>query len=503
MMSTPSQSRRHAIIILQAPGTDETLDENLGNILNYTINFYIVSSSPSNFLIKLIGKMRVTRSMASGEAATSKDNSAKPSIKKKSAAKKQKNTANISNHRSTAASLKDAFAVSKAATSGSKRKAIHEVDINELPHNLGKPAVVTASIDALEKTKSEENQSKRIKLESPAEKNRDKVASAITKRKKSAAQYGLTPGLSPYPDFQHPTPAECEEVNRLLSTVHGEIKAPSSIPQPSLTVTGCGEVPSVLDALIRTILSGATTGANAAISFRGLVQRFGLLESGIGKGSVDWNAVREAPINDVFQAMKSGGLATTKSKYIKEILDMVYEENQQRKAAHIKSEESGEQSGPIGADHESKAQKDVEIALTDENVLSLDWIHSLDKEQAMLELIKYPGIGPKTAACVILFCLQRPCFAVDTHIFRICKWLGWLPRDGRRVTEVTAFSHLEVRIPDQLKYALHQLLIRHGKGCPRCRAITGEKSEGWETGCVIDHLVIRTGKRKGELFASN
>jgi DNA-(apurinic or apyrimidinic site) lyase len=421
--------------------------------------------------------MRVTRSMAS-KAAVNEDDNANPSIKK--------NTANISNHQS-----------------GSKRKAIHELDINELPHNLGKPAVVTASTDSLEKTKSEENRNKRIKLESPVETTRDNVASAITKSKKTAAQYGLTPGLTPYPDFQHPTPAECEEVNRLLSTVHGEIKAPSSIPQPSLTVTGCGEVPSVLDALIRTILSGATSGANAALSFQGLVQRFGILDSGIGKGSVDWNAVREAPVNDVFQAMKSGGLATTKSKYIKEILDMVYEENQQRKAAHLKSEESGEQSGPIGADHESKAQKDVEIALTDENVLSLDWIHALDKEQAMLELIKYPGIGPKTAACVVLFCLQRPCFAVDTHIFRICKWLGWLPRDGthgKRVTEVTAFSHLEVRIPDPLKYALHQLLIRHGKSCPRCRAITGEKSEGWEEGCVIDHLVIRTGKRKGEVI---
>ncbi|QKX57158.1 uncharacterized protein TRUGW13939_04266 [Talaromyces rugulosus] len=337
--------------------------------------------------------MRVTRSMAS-KAAANEDDNANPSIKK--------NTANISNHQS-----------------GSKRKAIHEIDINGLPHNLGKHAVVTASTDTLEKTRSEENQNKRIKLESPGETTRDNVASAITKSQKTAAQYGLTPGLTPYPDFQHPTPAECEEVNRLLSTVHGEIKAPSSIPQPSLTVTGCGEVPSVLDALIRTILSGATTGANAALSFQGLVQRFGILDSGIGKGSVDWNAVREAPVDDVFQAMKSGGLATTKSKYIKEILDMVYEENQQRKAAHLKSEESGEQSGPIGADHESKAQKDVEIALTDENVLSLDWIHALDKEQAMLELIKYPGIGPKTAACVVLFCLQRPCFAVDTHIFRI------------------------------------------------------------------------------------
>jgi hypothetical protein len=70
-----------------------------------------------------------------------------------------------------------------------------------------------------------------------------------------------------------------------------------------------------------------------------------------------------------------------------------------------------------------------------------------------------------------------------------------VPKD--KASEITAFSHLEVRIPDHLKYSLHQLFIRHGKSCPRCRAITGESSAGWEEGCVIDHLVTRTGKRKG------
>ena len=52
-------------------------------------------------------------------------------------------------------------------------------------------------------------------------------------------------------------------------------------------------------------------------------------------------------------------------------------------------------------------------------------------------------------------------------------------------------------MPDNLKYPLHQLLIKHGKTCPRCRAITGESSEGWEKGCPIDHLVQRSGARKG------
>lgn len=420
-------------------------------------------------------------------------------------AKLTKLTSKNKSQKSTSSTLKSAFPVSKPSNASNKRKksAIHEIDINALPHNLGKPTaqIVRDALDGPQDIKTETaspHPPKRIKIETARQEAETEDADVAKVAKKTAAKYGLTSGVSPFAEFPHPTAQECEAVNQLLSTVHGEVKAPTKVPQPSLTVTGCGEVPSVLDALIRTVLSGATTGANSARAFKGLVDRFGILESGIGKGSVDWNAVRVAPINDVFEAMKSGGLATTKSKYIKEILSMVYEENLARKAAHLKSEENPGASGPAGAEHESKAQKEVEIALTDENVLSLDWIHALEKEEAMLELIKYPGIGPKTAACVVLFCLQRPCFAVDTHIFRICKWLGWLPSsDTRRVTEIMAFSHLEVRIPDHLKYSLHQLLIRHGKSCPRCRAITGEKSEGWENGCVIDHLVKRTGKRKG------
>lgn len=381
-----------------------------------------------------------------------------------------------------------------------KRRAfasiIQEIDINELPHNLGKaPTAIKQELGPVVDQKSAKRQNGETQkpvLEANTEFN---VNGKKKKVKKDRYPYGLTPGVSPFPDFPRPTPEECEEVNRLLSTVHGDITAPATVPQPSLTVTGCGEVPSVLDALIRTLLSGATTSGNSAKAFQGLVQKFGILEEGIGKGSVNWDAVRRAPIDDVFQAMRSGGLAAMKSRYIKEILDMVYKENIHRRDALLKAEKDGAD-GPAGAENETEAAKQKEIDCANENVLSLDYIHALDKDQAMLELVKYPGIGPKTAACVILFCLQRPCFAVDTHIFRICKWLGWLPSE--RVNEVTAFSHLEVRIPDHLKYSLHQLFIRHGKTCPRCRAITGEGSEGWDEGCVIDHLVKRTGKRKGE-----
>lgn len=380
-------------------------------------------------------------------------------------------------------------------------------DINELPHNLGRasvpaandtPGPLSVTTDQVKETKPLVTKGKIKVIKDELQDTVDKATTILPKiqggRPKSNNPYGLTPGFSPFPDWLHPTRQECEEVNRLLSSVHGEVIAPATIPEPSLTITGCGEVPSVLDALIRTLLSGATTGNNSAMAFQGLVQKFGILQDGIGKGSVDWDAVRQAPVKDIFEAIKSGGLAEMKSKRIKEILNMVYEENMQRRDAFLKAKKEGT-AEPPGANNETELQKQIEIDRANEHVLSLNHIHSLSNDAAMLELVKYPGIGPKTAACVILFCLQRPCFAVDTHIFRITKWLGWIPSE--KVDEVKAFSHLEVRIPDHLKYSLHQLFIRHGKSCPRCRAITGENSEGWEEGCVIDHLVKRTGKRKG------
>ncbi|KAL4976453.1 hypothetical protein BDW66DRAFT_159643 [Aspergillus desertorum] len=391
------------------------------------------------------------------------------------------------------------------------KRVLMLTDSNELPHNLG----LLPTLSKLENTANGNRKTETTKEDVDALANElqatvDKAAEVLagfpsedsgkkTKKLKKANTYGLTPGVTPFPDWNRPTPEECEEVNRLLTSIHGEIVAPTNIPEPSLTVTGCGEVPSVLDALIRTLLSGATTGNNSAMAFNGLVRKFGILNDGIGKGSVNWDAVRRAPVKDVYEAIKSGGLADNKSKNIKAILDMVYKENQERRDILVKGEDAygdGDKTESVQQlNDKPEGEKQYEIACADQNFLSLNHLHGLPTEEAMTELVKYPGIGPKTAACVLLFCLQRPCFAVDTHIFRICKWLNWVPPG--RATEITAFSHLEVRIPDHLKYSLHQLFIRHGKSCPRCRAITGQSSAGWERGCVIDHLVTRTGKRKG------
>ena len=394
------------------------------------------------------------------------------------------------------------------------RSVKKEEGINDLPHNLG--AVLDLSpksvpeAKALSVTNSEIKKKKTEKAtKAKKEDVDDLVDKATTTEKrtpKKKVSYGLTPGRTPYPNYPHPTADECEEVTRILSQVHGTVTMPKEIPTPSLEVSGCGEVPSVLDALIRTRLSAATSGANSSRAFAGLVKRFGILQTGVGKGSVDWNAVRQADVKEIFEAIKSGGLADVKSKDIKKILQMVWEENQARRDAL----KSSFMTAPGEVD-EATEEKDAEKQKADEDIISLDHLHRLSNDDAFAHLTSYPGIGPKTASCVLLFCLQRPSFAVDTHVFRLCKWLNWVPPPGDErglapgakgifagPTRNSTYAHCEVRVPDHLKYPLHQLLIKHGKSCPRCRAITGESSEGWKKGCPIEHLVQRSGGRKGD-----
>lgn len=312
----------------------------------------------------------------------------------------------------------------------------------------------------------------------------------MTPRKKSIAPYALALHDTPFPDYLRPTAAECREVHQLLTEVHGEIKPPVKIPEPSLVVAGCGLVPSVLDAVIRTLLSSATNGRNSSAAVQGLARRFGILEEGIGRGSIDWDAVRVAPVEDIFEAIKAGGLANNKSKNIKRLLEMVYEENQERRAALLSSTNP-----PAGADRESKDAKETEVAKAKEHVLSLDYLHLLPDQKLLEHLVRYPGVAHKTAKCVAMFCMGRKVFAVDTHIFRITKWLGWFPE--RENNNAKAQAHMEERIPDELKYPLHGLFIKHGQRCPRCIAGNHPGSKGWNKGCALDHLVKRTGKNAG------
>lgn len=383
-------------------------------------------------------------------------------------------------------------------------------DVNELPHNLG-TAMPTPGADwedaaseqpakRAKRGKKDSDVKEEPELTPTSEEDGQTKEESPKKTPKKKENYGLTPGVTPYPDYPRPTAEECKEVVRLLEKVHGEVVTPKAIPPPSLDVAGCGEVPSVLDALVRTRLSANTTNKNSSTAFQGLVARFGTLKEGIGKGSVDWDAVRRAPQKEVFKAIERGGLADRKSKDIQAILQMAYEENQERKNALTSTD-----ANPAGAEDEPESEKQDEIDKAQQNIISLDHIHLLSTDDAINKMLSYPGIGPKTASCVALFCLQRPSFAVDTHVFRLCQYLSWIPKTAKKgqpkVDRNTTYSHCDVRIPDEYKYPLHQLLIKHGKTCPRCRAITGQTSEVWKEGCPIEHLVRRHGSKKGGISA--
>ena len=276
---------------------------------------------------------------------------------------------------------------------------------------------------------------------------------AKSPRERKEGKFAILFGRSPYPQWIWPTPEACEEVHGLLTELHGEVKAPKTMPPPSLTVAGCGEVPSVLDALLRTVLSAATSMKAANQSIVALAGKYGVAQSGPGKGSIDWEKVAEDSVEEVAVIIGKGGLGNLKAKHLKGILDAVMH-------AHKK--------------------------------LSLDHLHGQTAELAMKQLGNLPGVGVKTAACVILFCLQVPCFAVDTHVYRLCKWLRWVPFTAN---ENKTFWHCDFHMPAHLKYGLHQLLIRHGQTCERCRADTVANTESYDNAtCPLEHLVVRNKK---------
>ncbi|CAD6593392.1 MAG: hypothetical protein ASARMPRED_007444 [Alectoria sarmentosa] len=336
------------------------------------------------------------------------------------------------------------------------------------------------------------------------------AADTSPKKKSKKDPYGLTQGVTPFPNWSRPTAEECQEVHDILWHRHkNEVSPqPKTIPPPSEFVAGCGEVRSILDALIRTKLGASTTFDHANAAYRGMVARYGIIQSGVGKGSCDYNAVRQAPVEELYDAIGGGGLGSLKSAEIKAILDLVYEENQHSRKESVTVQEASNALATLkGPESGNAASEFSEIDPTEDGNLSLDHYYTLSTGDAMRKFRTYPGIGVKTAACVALFCLQRPCFAVDTHVFRLCQWLGWTPPPDQRVkgqkavNRDTMFSHLEVRVPDHLKYMLHQLFLAHGKACPKCKATEGKYVEDLGEVCVIEHLVkrMRVKARKGDL----
>jgi len=301
---------------------------------------------------------------------------------------------------------------------------------------------------------------------------------------KRARAYQHRWGETPFPDYEAVPTEAYQMVNDLLTRQHGKKEAPAAIPPPSQTFAGCGETPCIIDALIRTRISANTDGNQTSVVIQSMLDTFGSKKTGTGKDSINWDVVRHSPIEKIAETLNFGGTQNAKAKDIKGILDMVCKENNLRRRALADPEFAKE----MGLDNESAVQESAKVALADPNIVSLDHMHALSYHQAFSAFIEYPGIALKTASCVCLYCLQRPSFAVDTHVKRITGWLGWRPEEAN---ENKTFTHLEYLIPDELKYSLHTLFVVHGKECVRCASDTHEETPGWEKGCVIDHLVKR------------
>ena len=165
-----------------------------------------------------------------------------------------------------------------------------------------------------------------------------------------------------------------------------------------------------LAALVNTILSQNTNDRNRDIAFAALRAQF-----------PTWEAVRDAPADALIEAIRPAGLAPTKGPNIQAALRQI-------------TAERGE--------------------------LSLTFLETLPLEEARQWLTNLNGVGPKTAAIVLLFALGRPAFPVDTHVHRVTRRLGLIPQNTSREK---AHTLLEALIPQQLYWTLHLNLIAHGR----------------------------------------
>ena len=178
-----------------------------------------------------------------------------------------------------------------------------------------------------------------------------------------------------------------------------------------------------LDELISTILSQNTNDVNRDRAFNNLRS---LLPT--------WEEVRDAEEVVVINAIRSAGLANQKGPRIQNVLRQI-------------TEERGE--------------------------LDLEFLRSYNRDEARAWLLKFKGVGPKTAAIVLLFSLDKPDFPVDTHIYRVSGRLGLRPMN---MSADRAHDHLGQMFEENTYYAVHLNIIRLGRevchprnpGCGSC-----------------------------------
>jgi endonuclease III len=164
--------------------------------------------------------------------------------------------------------------------------------------------------------------------------------------------------------------------------------------------------------LILTVLSQSTNDRNRDVAYLALRERF-----------PSWDEVRDAPVDLIEEAIRPGGISKVKSARIKSILGAITD------------------TAPGGE-------------------LSLDWLVELSVPEAQSYLTSLPGVGRKTAACVLLFALGMRDVPVDTHLSRVGTRLG-LFRSGAPFEEMHD-EMLELTPPGE-ELEFHLNLLRHGR----------------------------------------
>lgn len=252
------------------------------------------------------------------------------------------------------------------------------------------------------------------------------------------------------------------------STVVGESQGPM---HASDTVT--------VDAVVKVIMSQATDNDNALLAQARLIKAFPYTVDGktvVGK-MPNYHDVRAADFTKLADVLAPAGLHIKRAAIIRECLEAIRQKN-----IDANSPGCGIDSNPPDTSEFVPGS------------LSLDYLNKLNAQEMFDELVNLPGIGVKTACCIMAFNFQLPVFAVDTHVFRMVKGLGWIPEGCNRND---AAAHLDNFIPDNLKYGLHQGFWHHGQKCLRCMAKNDPNTKGWEDAvCVIEQYVKRHPKKE-------
>ncbi len=178
-----------------------------------------------------------------------------------------------------------------------------------------------------------------------------------------------------------------------------------------------------LDELVSTVLSQNTNDANRDRAFEALRRRF-----------PTWEQVRDAQEAEVVAAIRPAGLANQKGPRIQQLLRSISQER---------------------------------------DSLDLSFLEKLTTQEARDWLMRFKGVGPKTAAIVLQFSLEKPAFPVDTHIYRVSGRLGLRPA---KMSVEQAHEHLAALLPPETYYAAHLNIIRLGRevcqarrpNCPAC-----------------------------------